>query len=101
MPKIPLIIQPQDFFATPEDQEALLDYIKLVGTGSDIVGVTTAAMMSWNLAAKLANQENEKRMLTIRTYLEKQGLGQLIGDFHNDFEAFKFYTETYDWFAKK
>jgi hypothetical protein len=49
-------IQRENHFATPESTEALLEWINLYN-GSEKAIVATAAMMGWNLACKIIEDD--------------------------------------------
>lgn len=52
-------LQPIDLFATPESVESLQDYISRF-SGSDAIIANTIMCMTWNLCAKLTNEETEE-----------------------------------------
>lgn len=51
-----MLIKPTNLFATPTDMEGLMKWCEL-HTGSEKAVATTAAMMAWNLACKIVNDE--------------------------------------------
>jgi len=52
------ILRPVGLFATPDDMQALEDYLSLFH-GSEAIVANTCAWMSWNLAAKLTSPKPE------------------------------------------
>jgi len=51
-------IEGTNFFHTPENMKELQDWLSSLN-GSEAAMATTAAMMAWNLAAKVTNEEEE------------------------------------------
>jgi Tfp pilus assembly protein PilN len=49
-------IEGTNFFHTPKDMKELQDWLSNLN-GSESLVATTAAMMAWNLAAKVTNEE--------------------------------------------
>jgi len=52
------ILKPSNMFHTPEDWDALTDWINR-HPREDRIHLITAAMMAWNLAAKLTEPETQ------------------------------------------
>lgn len=51
-----VVLQPMPMFATPVDQEALMEYVERF-SGGERAAAILAMGLTWNLAAKLANEE--------------------------------------------
>lgn len=52
------VIKPNNMFHTPNDWEELMDWINRHHS-NESVHLLTAAVMAWNLAAKVTNKETE------------------------------------------
>lgn len=53
-------LRPNEMFHTPDDADALWHWLAQLPTADGVrITAITAAMMAWNLAAKLTNESND------------------------------------------
>ena len=66
MPDTKIKMDPIDLFHTPENWGELNKWIELHSDGIERMHVMTAAYMAWNLACKIANDEDKPLPKTIK-----------------------------------